>query len=563
MSDLNPQTNLPEERGVEQEPFIPPQYLLILSVLGFIVAGIVAFTQPTFSVVGYGGLTFGILALLAWVLLAPQQAKSVITGRTARFGGTSLFVTIIVLAMLIGVYTVVRNQDLRVDLTESDNFSLTEESRQAIAGIGADPSLPAVRLIAFTGASQAGQRDQDSLLFEDYEQTSGGKITYEFLDIDRNPQQADLYGVTRAGQIAVAAIGEDGVPDAENATIVNFTDQEQLTNAVLAAAASGEFQAFFLTVQDNQSADMSVIKDSLRDRFDWTVQDVSLLELTGPQSEFRLNDPNVDGQVLIIPGGSQALADQELQVLQDYLAAGGNLIIFAGNNFNEDLTSLATAENLNNYLFENFGVRFNNDVIMDQTLAFQSPLSVVAPTLTSSHFITSNGITPGQGALIFDAAHTIETAETPPANVTVTALSRSGEDAYATTDYQRILDGNIEELEDDAQGPFVLAAAAENSQTGAHVVLFGSTSVGADVFSLFQGVDNLGVAFNSMVWVTDFNNFFSQITIPQQQRPQDLPIFADAQTTRNINFITIIAIPFGILLIGIFVWWNNRERQRT
>ena len=39
----------------QQEPFIPPQYLLILSALGFIVAIIVALTQPEFGVVGYGG----------------------------------------------------------------------------------------------------------------------------------------------------------------------------------------------------------------------------------------------------------------------------------------------------------------------------------------------------------------------------------------------------------------------------------------------------------------------------------------------------------------------------
>ena len=266
---------------------------------------------------------------------------------------------------------------------------------------------------------------------------------------------------------------------------------------------------------------------------------------------------------LLFPVAVKPLADQELQVIEDYLAAGGNLIIFAGNNFNEDLSSLATADNLNNYLFENFGVRFNNDLVMDQTLAFQSPISVIAPTLDSSHFITSNGITSGQAALIFDASHSIQVSETPPANVTVSSLSRSGEDAYATTDYQRVLDGNIDELEGDAQGPLVLAAAAENSQTGARVVLFGSPSIGSDVFTLFQNVDNLGVAFNSLVWVTDFDNFFSQITILQEQRPQDLPIFADAQTTRNINFITILVIPFGILLIGIFVWWNNRERQRT
>ncbi len=563
MIDPKNQNQLPEDIEMEQEPFIPPHYLLLLSVLGFIVAGIVAFTQPTFSVVGYGGLAFGFLALLAWILLAPQQAKAVVTGRTAQFGGTSLLVTLLVLVALIAIYTLVRNQSWQLDLTESDAFSLTPESEQAVAGIGIDPNVPPVRLIAFYGAAQAGLRDQNSVLFDDYQQTSGGKITYEFLDLDRNPAQAELYGVTRSGQIAVAALNDAGEPDTENAVLVNFVDQGEITNAILKVAASGEFQAFFLNVQDNVAADMSFIKDSLVQQFDWTVEDVSLLTLTGPQAEYRLNDPNVDGQVLIIPGGSQPLADQELEILRQYLDAGGDLIIFAGNSFNEDFSSLATAENLNGYLFENFGVRFNDDIVLDQTLAFQSPLSVISPNLDATSFITTNGVIPGQGAVIFDAAHTIEVAETAPANVTVSRLAQSGVDSYATTNYQRIVDGDFAESEADAQGPFVLAASAENAQTGARVVLYGSASVGADLFSMFQNVNNLDVAFNSLVWTTNFNNFFSQITVQQQQRPQDQPIFADAQTIRNINFATMLLLPFGILALGAFVWWMSRERLRS
>src|SRR5215212_6067295 len=91
----------------QQEPFIPPQYLLILSALGFLVAVVVAVTQPEFGVVGYGGLAFGVLALLMWVLLAPQQARSTFTGRTARFGGTSLLVTIVLLVAMALIYHVV------------------------------------------------------------------------------------------------------------------------------------------------------------------------------------------------------------------------------------------------------------------------------------------------------------------------------------------------------------------------------------------------------------------------------------------------------------------------
>jgi hypothetical protein len=87
-------------------------------------------------------------------------------------------------------------------------------------------------------------------------------------------------------------------------------------------------------------------------------------------------------------------------------------------------------------------------------------------------------------------------------------------------------------------------------------------SIASDNYAPFQQFDNLGVAFNSMVWATDFYNFVSQVTIQQQQRPQDTPIFADQQTLRYINFVTIILLPFGVLVIGVLVWWANRERAR-
>ncbi len=290
----------------EQEPLIPPRYLLILSALGFLVALIVKATQPEFGVVGYGGLAFGVLALLMWVLLAPDQARGVLTGRTARFGGTSLLVTVLLLAVLIGVYAVVRNANLRVDLTQADNYSLTPESQQAIAALAAEPGTPKVKIVAFYGPSQASSRDQDSLLFEDYKQTSNGKIDYEFVDPEQQPQTVSQYGVSRAGQIAVVKLNDDGTPDTQNAQIVNTFGQGDITNAILKVSSSGVFNAYFLTVNDGIGDKMTVLKQNLTNRYGWHVQDVSLAQLTSPDGQFNLDDPNVTGQVIIDPRRQRA-----------------------------------------------------------------------------------------------------------------------------------------------------------------------------------------------------------------------------------------------------------------
>jgi ABC-type uncharacterized transport system involved in gliding motility auxiliary subunit len=553
-----------------QEPFIPPSLLLILAGVGLFVAVVVALTQPTFTVVGYGGLALTAASLVLWVLLAPGEARAALTGRTVRYGGTSLLVTVLVIVALVAVYTVVRNMELRVDLTQRNDFSLTDQSRAAIVGIGVDPNIPNIKMLAFYGPAQSGQRDSDSVLFDDYVAASNGKISYEFINPDQNPELAAQYQIFRYGQIVVVAEGEDGTPDVENAEVVGTLDQGQLTNAILKVAAQGVFQGLFLTVQDNTSTQMTVLKQLMTTRFDWVTRDVSLLSLNSPEGNIVLNDPNVDGQVVVIPGGSQPLSDAELEILTNYLNAGGDLVIFAGTNLNADRTALATAENLNNYLFDNFGIRINPDLVIDHTQRFQNELQPVATTFDSTSFITNNSITRTQAAAAFELAHSITIANTPPENVTITSLIRSSAGAYAKTDVEPLLanqDPNarqqlLAQAENDPVGPFVLAASAENTQTGAKVVVFGSTAI-ADDFYANTNASNLPLAVNSLIWTTNFDQFASTINVQQAQRPQDTPIFAEANELRSISFVTFVVLPFGVLAIGILVWWSNRERARN
>lgn len=549
--------NLKDQEVNDSAPFIPPTALLALAGFGFGIALVVLLSQPTFGVIGFGALAFGVLALLMWVVLNPSHARSVVTGRAFRFGGTSILVTVVLLVALVVIYIFARNQSIRFDLTERSDFSLTEVSRQAISALGADPNVPPLEILAFYGATQAGNRSRDEALFQDYQNASGGKITYRFIDPDQNPQLASLYNILSMGTVLVGPV-VDGQVDPAQAETLTFLNQQDLTNAILSAAAQGDFVAYFLTVQGNESANMSVIKQYMAE-FGWTIADVSLLELTSPNGQYQLHDPNVDGEVMVIPGGTATLADDELMILSEYLDAGGQVIILAGTQLNEDGTSLALSENLNTYLYENFGMRYENEVVLDQTQAFQSPLIPVVTNLDTGSYITSNVVQPSQAVMVFEVPLSISVNPAAPADVSISQLAITSDQSYSIADAQRILAGDINQQDGDALGPFTVAASAENTRTGARLVLFGSTSPSLDAFSQLN-VDNLNVMFNSLVWMTDFENFVRETTIIQDQNPQDVPVYADTQTLRNISFFTMWLLPFGILLIGVLVWWNNRER---
>ncbi len=561
MAEQTPNT-APENR--EEDPFIPPSYLLILAGVGLLVALAVFFTQPTFTVVGWGGLGITALSLIAWAVTAPEQARAAVTGRTARFGGTSLLVTFVVLVALVAVYVLIRQQNLRLDLSERDTFSLTDQARQAVAGIGADPNAPPIRLVAFYDSTQSGRRDQDTLLLEDYHQASAGKITYEFINLDQNPALAQQYGVTTPGSIVVVRPLDDaGTPDIENAERVTFLTQDQLTNAILRVAASGDFRAYFLSVDggfsisDTGDTGLSTLNTILTDQLDWTTQEVTFFQLLAPDTDINLLDPAADASVLVIVGGSAPLGAAEIAFLRNYLENGGRLVVFGAANFAGDYISLATDPALNALLAETAGISFTDNLVLDPSLSIQSPTIPVAVDFSSASFITTNGVG-AQSGLVFEVPHSIAVA--PLEGVAVDELARSTENAFAKTDYAAVLRGEIAQAEGDAQGPFVLAASAANSATGTRVVLFGSASVPVNAFAFSSNIANLNVALNSLVWATNFNDFFTQITVQSPQLPQDTPIFVDQQTASLINLLTIFVLPFGVLLAGVLVWWNGRPR---
>nr|MBA3873870.1 Gldg family protein [Anaerolineae bacterium] len=506
-----------------------------------------------------------------------DQLRSLVTGRTARYGGTTILVTILFLAALIAIYSVVKGRNIRKDLTQVDSFSLNDQTRQAIAGLALEPKVPNIKIFAFYTSAQASQKDQDTILFDDYAKTSNNKITYEFVDPDRSPGVAQQYKITGNGQLAVVPLDANNQPLVDKAQPVSLTNQENLTNAIMRVAASGNFHAYFLSVDggmklaDTGNNGLSQLNDQLTNRFNWKTQEVSLIDLTAPNSTVKLNDPTVDGEVLVIDGGISALPDAQVKFITDYLDKGGKLAIFAAPMNGDSKPTLATADNLSTYLYTNFGVRFANNLVLDQVqAASQSPFYPAAIDFDSTHYITKDFSGTGQQAfMIFETPHSIDVAPTAPADVTVSQLVKSGKDAYAKTDPKVLTATDASQInptDADPKGPFVLMASAENTKTGARVVLVGSQYTPTNQYAslLSANVLDLELAARSLFWTTKFDDFFSKIPqLQTAQKPQDQPIVMDSQMARTVNFALIILLPFGVLLIGIIVWWTGREKRQA
>lgn len=558
----------PEELGNPEQPLFPPGYLLLIAAAGFLFALGVLMTQPEFGVQGWGGLGIGVLSLIAWGLMAPDQLIDILRGRALQYGGTAILVTAVFMVALTMIYVVVREQGWQQDLSNRQFFSLTEEARDIITTLASDPSLPPVELVGFFTSAQTGRQDQAAILLNDIQTTSDGRITYSFVNPERNPQLAEQFG-TQPGQLVAVPLDAEGNRDLENAELIQVMDQQPIIDALIKVTSSGNFRMLVLNVEngmnidDSTGAGMSILAQRMRDRYNWTIEQVSLLQLN-QEGGVQLNDPSLDGEVLVIPGGSQPLPEDALSILTDYMDNGGDVVIYAGLNISGEST-LAAAPDLSDYLMESFGLRVTDQLILDPSRqTVQSPLDLLL-TNFSDHPIM-DAYDPEVNGLIFYFPHVIELAETAPETVTVSTLVSTEDTAYARDDLdltQELTQEDLQPAPDSPSGPFVVMAAAENTATGARLVVAGTDSLPQNFYQQFSalGVSNLSVTQDSLLWAVNYDAFqtFSDTAL---SRNQPIPVFAEPGDLNTINFVASVLLPFGVLLLGVAVWWSNRERAQ-
>ncbi len=564
-----PQTPAPDDTT----PVIPPQFLLALSGLGFLAGLLVLLFSNEANAIVFGGFGVGVIGLVFWVLMNPDDAKATLTGRNVTFSVTAAVVLLLTVFASGLIYAVVQSQNWSADLSNRQTYSLEASISNVVEQFGADPTIPQIELVAFYGLVTGGERDRVEVLFNEFESASDGKITHRFVDPDRQPQVAERYGAQRNGQVAVVPVDPDsGEPLIDSAELVNFTPQNpsqfqrQITEAVLTATASGDFRAYFATVpgalpiDDNTARGAQIFVQQLRDTYNWTVEEVNLLNLTADNPAVDLYDPAADGIVLVLAGGSEPLNDDVLTVITDFLDAGGQVVLFGGLNL-EGGTPLAAANNISSYLDENFGLQMRNNYVFDP------PNSSQFGTLVDNFGVHPivNIIQPQQ-FLLMDTAHSIDIAETAPQNVETTILASTSEQGYAKSELDFTGDITAEDIQqtpDDLAGELVLAAAAENSETGGRVVLFGSESLLYNQFAQFGAdITNLAVARQALFWSTDYENFVGAIaSIPQTFNQSDRPLVLTPSEALTINTVSLFVLPFGVLLLGGVVWWMRRERN--
>lgn len=466
---------------------------------------------------GVGGVL-----VLSYALLRPDEVRTALTGRRARYGGNALLASLAFVGILILLNMLAMRYHKRFDLTETKRFSLSKQTKQILATLK-EP----VQITAFFSGTDQRRQDVEDLLKE-YTYASD-KIHFRFVDPDREPGLARQYGIQSYGVL----VFEQGERRQETFGL----DEQDITSAILKVSEPEPRKVYFTTghgerdPKKGDAAHYSRIRQIL-ERDNYQVELLNLQTVTDTLPS--------DIDAIIIAGPQAPFDPQEVDRLKQYVADGGKLMILADPGVNTGL----------NPVLESVGLKLDDDVVVDPMQSFFGDAATPLVTRFRFHTITKDlaGLT-----VFFPLARSISKAAETPEGVTITEIVQTSDRSWGETNLQQ---NPARPDGEDPRGPLTLMAVAMGPK-GSRVAVFGDSDfVSNNVLSRVGGsLGNPDLFKNTVNWLTE-----SEELIAIGPKPPDIrnirPLTGGQQ---NLLLATTAGLmPLLVLAAGLYVWWQRR-----
>lgn len=305
--------------------------LLGVGVIALIVMAVMLLAAPMnkFDTYSYIALGVAILGLAGFVLLDPQALVTSVTGRTSQYGITTVLMSLIFIVLVVALFILVRAAKLDpVDLTDIRKYELSQQSIDFLAGLEHD-----VHVVGFYQEQDMEGRKEAEIWLQQYEKHSNGKITYEFVDPDRNPLMAEQLKMTSSG-VMVFSLGEQTAEASYN--------ERSMTGALVRVISGESRKLYMISGHGERSADGYTEEALTRAR--------TLLQGVGFEFETLnlLQDGSVpeDASLVMVAGPTAQFAPSEIEALKAYLDSGGSALFMfdpgaAGGQLGDGLMTVA------------------------------------------------------------------------------------------------------------------------------------------------------------------------------------------------------------------------------
>jgi len=458
------------------------------------------------------------------------------------YGANTIVSAVIFLAILVVIALIAEQKPLRLDVTQTGSFSLSPQTLNLLKSI----DKPVQVKLFFSNAGPGAQnRDKAKELLDSY-QYHNKNIKYEFVDPDTQPEMTRLYDVKVYGTIVLEGF--------DKKQVIQTTDEESLTNAILKLTRKEKKMIYFLTGHGERSfaADardsFSIAKSALE----------KSLYMTAEYNLLQHDDIPADAAALVIAGPGKPIPPREQQIIGNFLAKGGKVMLMV-----DPLTDTGMKDFLKGY-----GIEISDDVVIDRlSRLFGASERVPVVMEYGQHKITENFSQP----TFFPDARSVVPEEKVPAGIDVQVLAATSVNAWAERNLAMLEQGKAAfDKDEDLAGPVPLVVLAtikeqqkkpdagqksEDKPEKDGVLIVSGNSMFASN-SYFNQYGNGDFFLNMISFLADDA---SQITVARPDIGK--PLMFTRDQAGMIFWIVLVIMPLLAIFSGIVVYRVRRSQR--
>ena len=495
-----------------------------------------------------------------------KSLKNIFRTSGTKHGAYSVGLTVLVIAVVI-VFNLVVGQIpeayRNLDVSSTKIYDISDTTTELLDSLDSDVDMKVLAVKDDT--------DERITTFLSRYASLSDKINVEWIDPVLHPSALTDYDITEntiviscedTGKTTTVSFDDILVMDQYSyyyygtTSYTEFDGEGQLTGAVNYVTNEAD-HTIYQTTGHGESTLSTTITD-LMEKNSYTLSEVNLLMSTSIPE---------DCDLLLMYAPTTDLSEDEAQMLRDYLAGGGKVMILFGDTSSADLPSLAG-------VLSEYGIEAADGYIADPTRCYQGNYYYIFPELSVSGDLADNI---SSEMVLLTNAHGMNLTDPERDTISTTSFMASSDQAYAVTE------------ETQQQGSYTLGAVAtetiestdeEESDSGDDA----ETDTADEEDKSDSDESDSEEATESRLTVISAGSLIDQSitdTFPQLENTQifmnavtanfegvqNLSIEAKSlgteyntmQHTGLLSFLVIFGIP-AVILIGGFVVWFRRRR---
>lgn len=479
-----------------------------------------------------------------------------------RNGSYSVGLTVVVIAIVIVLNLVIGQlpESLRnLDVSSTRIYEISDTTTDLLDSLDEDVDMTVL-------AVRDDTDDRITTFLSKYEALSD-HINIEWVDPVLHPSALTEYDTSEntivisceaTGKSTTVSFDDILVPDMYSYYYYGSTDytefdgEGQLTSAVNYVTSDVE-KTIYRTTGHGEGTLSTTITD-LMDQNNYNLSEINLLMTTSIPE---------DCDLLLMYEPATDLSDDETEMLRNYLADGGKVMILLGDANAKELPNLET-------VLEEYGMQAADGYIADPQRCYQGNYYYIFPELSVSGDM-ADGIS--SEMVLLTNTHGMNLIDPARDTITTTGFMSSSDGAYAVTettqqqgDYtlgavaEETVSSSDDDADTDSSGEDAEEASDDSSAdtasdevTSRLTVISAGSLIDSQITDTFTQLENTRVFMNAVT-----ANFDGVQNISVE--PKSLQVeYNTVQYAGLFSLLVIFGIPAAVLIGGFVVWFRRRK----